>query len=1130
MKSNTAYVGHLLQSSDIVCLQEHWLLSYEKKLLSDYFPNTPHLVKSIDDDMPMMPKFRKRGTAGVATLWTEELDPHMQPIPGGSDRVIATRVNTIPDPILLVNTYMPTEGAADSDYAEVLAEIETLIWSNKDCKPVWVGDINGDISRMRTKNDHMLLQFLLENELEVPSLMPEVPTFHHFNGHSASRIDLFIQSRHNKVIEKLSVDIRNPINTGPHDAVTAVIDGQVTDTPSQPAKKNMARPRIKWGKVDKIKYLDLTEVRLGVLQEYMDDLPSPILAHRVNTILQECGEESCPPPPKKKSRKQTKFKWNPKVRGLVAEAKSAYHEFKLPTSSDLLKSARKAKLQAAKKVLRKAQRQAAAKRRLDINDSIIRTCKANKDRFHSIIKEQRRPAKKNPTINFGVHADANGPEDSWANYFKSLATPVDDPTYDKEYHRLLRVQYLFSCLAQEDKPLPTVKAPEIAKIVASLKNNKAPDIFGISAEHLKLASHKLIAILTTLTNKIFKVGILPECFKLGCIAPVGKKKKSDRCPDNYRRITITSLVGKVIEMKMIAHTRPPLGEHQSHLQFGFTQKSSPIYAALAITEAMAEAADDKEELSITFLDTSKAFDVVDHKGMLNSLYQQGIRGSLWRLYDSLYSETQSVVKWEGSTSEPFVEGQGIRQGGPSSTDLYKAGKNKVLNRLERNTSNMEIGSVNLGAVMVADDLALMSRDRVGMQIALNIAESDASQEGYKFNTEKSKSVILNSNGSPPAYILNGSSLGVSHAEAHLGIQRSATNDNASTIADRIKSARSAMYCLRGSGLYGLNGAGPESALIQIDTYIMPILLYGLEALVLGESEVAQLDSFHRKTLRYIQHLPQSTAMPAIYLLLGTPPIEAQLHIRTLGLFGNIISEDNSSLLIKDLIGRQLGMKGAESNSWTAHVKSLLRRYGLPSAYDLYACPPKKAVWKETVKSVIYQHWTEKLAEVANSKRSLSMLNADECALGKTHPVWCNLGDSMSVQKATTKALLLVQRYPLATSPTAGKHRTDLCPLCHEEPETTTHFLLVCKPLSKSRLPYLIKILSFCREYGICVDPNVITMVVLDSTYAPQDSHLESLCRNFVYKMHDRRAVLLGGESQYSKAKLTRYEVKSVTKI
>ena len=64
------------------------------------------------------------------------------------------------------------------------------------------------------------------------------------------------------------------------------------------------------------------------------------------------------------------------------------------------------------------------------------------------------------------------------------------------------------------------------------------------------------------------------------------------------------------------------------------------------TEVMAEAADPKEPLYITFLDASKAFDVVNHKGMLNALHQQGITNQLWKLYDSMYTNINSIVKWK----------------------------------------------------------------------------------------------------------------------------------------------------------------------------------------------------------------------------------------------------------------------------------------------------------------------------------------------------------------------------------------------------------------------------------------------------------------------------------------------------
>ena len=87
------------------------------------------------------------------------------------------------------------------------------------------------------------------------------------------------------------------------------------------------------------------------------------------------------------------------------------------------------------------------------------------------------------------------------------------------------------------------------------------------------------------------------------------------------------------------------------------------------------------------MDTSKAFDVVSHTGMLNSLHEQDVRDSLWSMFNSLYTGITSIVKWNGELSDAFDEKQGIRQGGTSSADCYKAGKNKLLCQLDDNTTH-----------------------------------------------------------------------------------------------------------------------------------------------------------------------------------------------------------------------------------------------------------------------------------------------------------------------------------------------------------------------------------------------------------------------------------------------------------
>ena len=122
------------------------------------------------------------------------------------------------------------------------------------------------------------------------------------------------------------------------------------------------------------------------------------------------------------------------------------------------------------------------------------------------------------------------------------------------------------------------------------------------------------------------------------------------------------------------------------------------------------------------------------------------------------------------------------------------------------------------------------------------------------------------------------------------------------------------------------------------------------------------------------------------------------------------------------------MNDCNSHSWTTHIKKLLRQYGLPTSYQLFLEPPDKIAWKKTVKKAVNNAWTVKLQEDAQAKTSLKMINISACKIGCIHPVWSNLKNPLSVQKATVKAQLLTQRYPLATSPTAGRHKCDMCPL------------------------------------------------------------------------------------------------------
>ena len=165
--------------------------------------------------------------------------------------------------------------------------------------------------------------------------------------------------------------------------------------------------------------------------------------------------------------------------------------------------------------------------------------------------------------------------------------------------------------------------------MSKLKANKSADIFGLTAEHLNLASDKVTTALTAITNKVLDQQKLPDQFRIGKVVPALKKKKTADDPNSHRRITINSIIGKVTEKEIVSRTKAIMQEKQHKLQFGFTENCSPSNCALIITEAMAEAKDTGKQLFVTLMDARKAFDVVWQESALTSMHEQDITGPIW---------------------------------------------------------------------------------------------------------------------------------------------------------------------------------------------------------------------------------------------------------------------------------------------------------------------------------------------------------------------------------------------------------------------------------------------------------------------------------------------------------------------
>jgi hypothetical protein len=95
-------------------------------------------------------------------------------------------------------------------------------------------------------------------------------------------------------------------------------------------------------------------------------------------------------------------------------------------------------------------------------------------------------------------------------------------------------------------------------------------------------------------------------------------------------------------------------------------------------------------------------------------------------------------------------------------------------------------------------------------------------------------------------------------------------------------------------------------------------MYGMELIIPKTTALEQLERYQKKLLKQLS-LPPNTPDPAVYLLSGTLPVEAQLHIRALSYFNNICNQEEKS--IEKLSARQqLRIKTINSNSWFIGIK------------------------------------------------------------------------------------------------------------------------------------------------------------------------------------------------------------------
>ena len=220
-------------------------------------------------------------------------------------------------------------------------------------------------------------------------------------------------------------------------------------------------------------------------------------------------------------------------------------------------------------------------------------------------------------------------------------------------------------VVKTNNSIPNIQFPTevISQIIRQLNQKKSHGCDNISIRMLQLCPEEIALPMKMIFDKILSSGVFPSAWKLANIQPV-HKKSSRQNKSNYRPISLLPICSKVFEKIIFDNLYKFLMDENllSPLQSGFRPGDSTINQLLSITTEIYEAFENHDEVRAAFLDISKAFDKVWHRGLLFKLKQNGISGNVFRFLESYLSDRKQRVVLNGIESDWEVVFSGVPQG------------------------------------------------------------------------------------------------------------------------------------------------------------------------------------------------------------------------------------------------------------------------------------------------------------------------------------------------------------------------------------------------------------------------------------------------------------------------------------
>ena len=594
-----------------------------------------------------------------------------------------------------------------------------------------------------------------------------------------------------------------------------------------------------------------------------------------------------------------------------------------------------------------------------------------------------------------------------------------------------------------------INEKDIISIIKSLNSNKAHGYDNLSIRMIKICEESTSLPLKIIFETSLKHGVFPEIWKKANVVP-SHNKEDKNLIKNYRPISLLPIFSKIFE-RIIYNSL--LNYFLSNKLFtpsqsGFLPGDSCIAQLLSIIHEIQTSFDENPTVAVrgVFLDISKAFDKVWHKGLLFKLKIYGVEGQFLSLLGNYLENREQRVVLNGQTSEWKKINSGVPQGSVLGPLLFLIYINDLPDAL---TSMCKI---------FADDTSLFSKvldvneSAKTLNIDLEKINQWAFQWKMQFNPDPNKqanevifSRKMNNNLSYPPVKFNGNNITKCSDQKHLGVVLDSKLDFNTHIDQKIKKCNNLIGLMKRLSVHF-----PRSALLTIyKSFLRPHLDYGdiLYDKPNNENFQNKIEQVQYKACLAITNAIKGTSRERLYDELGLHSLIERRWRSKLIFFYKIMKG-----LLPEYLFSYLDFSTQEKYSLRLSTTSMIRPF-----------PSKKKFFKNTFFPYCISEWNKLTVEIKNAK-SINIFKKLILIKKKENSIF-SICDPLGVKLLTRLRLNFSHLNEHKFRHGFNDTLNPLC-ACGNDIETTQHFLLRCHQYSSQRKELFEKLENFIQIYQL----------------------------------------------------------------